>query len=566
MNAITGASGLNLTASTNITLTTTMSGNATSHGTLTVTGTSRSPATIVVDTANLAILQLNFSATGEGFNISLINVTINGTATEANLTNVRLFNDTNGNGAFDAAADTQIGPALNTTTAAAKFVITNFQYNISTSGINTLFVVVNTSGASGTGGTRFSLSLNKTGDIQLVGAESSRNLTADANVTLTTPESVTTTIHGKVTFTGSNVINSAVSISADGISVIRFNITPLGEGVNITVLNVTRGGNASDGHIFNVSLYNDTDLSGTFNAGDGALGTVGLNTTTSSQYVFSGLSFNVPVAGKSLFLVVTTNNTNDVTFNLALNGTGAANLIGTTTGENLTGSSNITLTSTGSNTAETVSLSITGSSLAPATRVINTANVSVMLLNLTAGGEGMNVSVIKITRNESATDNDISNVRLFNDTDLSGTFNAGDTQIGPAVNTTSAGQYEFAGLTYNIPQGSRKSLIVVTNTSSAAATGGKTFRFNVNTTSDVNTITETTANNVTETLTTPVSNRILIYGTVTLTGKVLNADFVEINTGGFSVLQLNITATSEGANVTVLNITRTGTDYSTTLI
>ena len=122
--------------------------------------------------ANAAVMRINFTSTGEGMNISVIKlVRGNGTGrapTDAYIINVRLYNDTNGNGQFDSSSDTQIGSAI-TTTAAEKYEFTGFQFNTTTSGVNSLFVVMNTSDAEWNPQMTFNLSIASTNDINTLG-------------------------------------------------------------------------------------------------------------------------------------------------------------------------------------------------------------------------------------------------------------------------------------------------------------------------------------------------------------------------------------------------------------
>ena len=557
VNTIGSTTGVNVTEN----LTGAASTASTIFGNLTVTGTSLVNSTVSIGTET-SVMRLNFTALGEGFNITTVNVSVIGSATEANLTNVRLVNDTNGNGVFDSASDTTIGPQLNTTTASTFKFTTTFQFNLTTSGVNSIFIVVNTTTVAGAAGKTFNLSINGTGDIAVVGAVTG---TETNNITevLTTTTSNQATITGSFSITGKS-LNTNSSINSSGVSVLQLNLSATNEGMNVTVIKITRGGTVADGEIFNVTLYNDTDLSGTFNAGDTRIGNA-QNTTTSSKYIFTGFQLNATtpsVANYTLFVIVSTNTTAGKTFNLSLASQTDIDSIGATSAGNTTE----TLT-TISSTTENIygTLTITGKALNGNTTV-NTANFSVIQLNFSAAGEAMNVSMINISLTGSAIDTQVTNVRLINDTDSNGQFDASDTQVGPTVNTTADAAFKFSLLNYFVPT-TGTSIIVVVNTTSNSSAGGKTFNLSLTAAADINTIGAATALNISETLTnTAVANITTILGTFTVTGNNLAASTVSMNSANITVLGLNFTATGEQMNITLIKVTRKGDANDTDIL
>ncbi|MBI2232387.1 MAG: hypothetical protein HYU56_00540 [Candidatus Aenigmarchaeota archaeon] len=545
INTTTDVDAIGATTAVNITenLTSTTSTSSTVFGNLTVTGTNLVNSTVPIGTET-SVMLLNFTSVGEGFNIATFNISVIGSATEANLTNVRLVNDTNGNGVFDSASDTTIGPQLNTTTASTFKFTTTFQFNITTSGVNSVFIVVNTSTAAGAAGKTFNLSINGTGDIEAVGAVTATNVTE----VLTTTTSSQATIGGTLSVTGTNLLQTTRAVNVAGISVLQLNFTSTNEGMNISVIKLTRGGTAAEGNIFNVTLFNDTDLSGTFNAGDLRIGTT-QNTTASSKYEFLGINYNISttsVANYTLLVVVSTNSTAGNTFNLSLASASDINAVGTTSGANITE----TLTTATSNTATIHGVTtVTGRTTAPANKVVNTSGLTVLQLNFTSTGEGMNLSVLNLTRTGSVADGEVYNVSLFNDTDLSGTFNSGDTRIGNPLNTSASGKYVFAGLGFDFTAGGKTLFVVITINDSSTA-GNKTFNFSLANRGDYSVIGATTGENLTSstniTLTTTTSSvETKIHGSMIVRGTSLNPSTVAINQAGLSVIRLNISATGE---------------------
>ncbi len=66
------------------------------YGKLNVSSTSEAPGGVQVDQRRVAMLKLNFSAEGETINVTQINVTLTGTATDTNVSAIELWNDSAG--------------------------------------------------------------------------------------------------------------------------------------------------------------------------------------------------------------------------------------------------------------------------------------------------------------------------------------------------------------------------------------------------------------------------------------------------------------------------------------
>lgn len=532
--------------------------NITVSGLLNVSGANQIAAAVVVNSVNVSVIRYNLTAGGEQMNITVIRLTRAGTSRESDVVNVKLFNDTNADGTYVATTDTtQIGSTQTVNTTAAQYVFTGFQFNVTTAVNQSIFAVVQLAGTSSTGGKTLILNLNGTDDANAVGSTTGVNITEN----LTGAASTSSTIFSLLNLSGKSLVSSTIGLNTSGLAVVQFNLTSVGgEQINITEINLTRLGSALDGDVFNVSLYNDTDLSGTFNSGDLAIGSLGLNTTSAGLYKFTTINFNLTTATKTLFVVVTVNDTGaGNTFNLSINATGNIHAFATVSNVNLTGTTNVTLVSASSATTTIVGgFTITGKNLAPSTKVINTGGLPVLQLNFTATGEGMNVSVIKITKKGAATDSDIFNVTLYNDTDASGTFNAGDSRLGNPQNTTTASQYVFTGFQYTVTtsgQGNNTLFVVATINNTA----GNSFNLSLNSTADINTISGTTNQNVSESITTAESSTTTIHGTLTVTGKTVAASTKAVNTANLAVLQLNFTASGEAINVSLVNFSLVGT-------
>ncbi|MBI4018358.1 MAG: hypothetical protein HY368_02010, partial [Candidatus Aenigmarchaeota archaeon] len=559
-------SNINLTGTTNLTLTTASSSTTTIAGGFTVTGKNLAPSTKVINTAGLSVLQLNFSATGETMNVTVIKITQKGSVGTGEVYNVTLYNDTDLSGTFNAG-DVAMGTVGVNTTSASQYVFTGFQYNITSTAAKTLLVVVST---NSTAGNAFNLSLNATGDVDTFSVTTSQN----DSETITSAESITTTIHGTLTVTGKTIAPLTKVVNTANLSVLQINFTASGEAMNISLINFSLIGTATEANLTNVRLVNDTNGNGQFDATTDTLLSPVLNTTSGALVNFGSLTYFANTGGvNTIFVVVNISGvpgTGGKFFNFSINTTNDIQVLGRSSIINLTASSNITLTSTASNVNTTIHgvLNVTGKSLAISATTPSTANYTVMLINFTAVGEGMNITKINITRSGTATDGNFTLLRLFNDTDLSGTFNGGDLQMLGAINSSTSGEYVFSGL-FNLTAGATNTLILVLNTTSTAS-GGATFNFSVTGTDKIQVFTTSSNQNLTATSnitlanvssSTTTINSITVTGTDLLSAmadKKFDSGMVAIpsNEANIAALRINFTAVGEGMNISVIKVMR----------
>ena len=198
----------------------------------------------------------------------------------------------------------------------------------------------------------------------------------------------------------------------------------------ISSITITRTGTAldTDTQSSGIKLWVDTDKSGTYNAGDTLLGTA--QTFSGGSATFGSLSLTV-VAGVTQKLLVS----------YSISGTATT---GATLGSQLTSTSAVSITS-----SDTVALSTTP--LASATRSVAAsadaltvthtppANVNVnqgvadqvidKFALVAAAGDGITVNTIKVDQTGTAIDSDVTSVKLINDANSNGVYDAGDTVL-----------------------------------------------------------------------------------------------------------------------------------------
>ncbi|UCE73404.1 MAG: Ig-like domain-containing protein [Methanomassiliicoccales archaeon] len=246
----------------------------------------------------------------------------------------------------------------------------------------------------------------------------------------------------------------------------RLTLTAASGTVNVTSIKVTLSGTGSDGDISAVTLYDDTDDSGTLTAGDIQLGT---GTFSAGTKTFSGLWITVyPGTPENLLIV----------FNVSATAT-----VGDTVGCRIGGNSHITVQPPGivnsftpiqsinSNIQDLQdTLTVVGNDKAPATVIQGQTDVVMENLTLSADADSITLTAIRIDRTGTGSDIDVVNVKLYDDTDGSGTLTPGDIQLG-TTGAFSSDTLTFSGLSFVINSGVPENLLVVFDISATATVG-----------------------------------------------------------------------------------------------
>ncbi len=539
--------------------------NVTTFGTLTLTGTSRVGATTAVGTRNVTVVTINFTSAGEQMNISEILIERNGTSiADADISAVSLYNETLNDGVFNATE----------TFIRNRSVTTNGKYNFSGlslvigNGSSQILLVVFNISSGATGGRTFGAGINVSADVATTGSVSGQSIAETITSGMSTTNS---NIFGNSTITGINVLSSTVNVSATNVTVIIYNITAGAEQMNLTWINITRLGTGAfltaNTNITAVGLFNNS-----VGTGLASSTLIRWNATSPTNGVYI---FNVTADGGPSILNISSGSYQHliVVFNIS----GAADVtFGNTVGANIA-TANLSMLGSASGSVITPTLSSSNSSLASivgtsavtginqntANRNLSTSNVTVIIYNITATGEAMNLTNFNITKLGSFSNSDIGAVGIFNNTVSTALATA--TLIAWNLSAPTAGVYNFsAAPLVRILAANNTHLLVVFNITSGA-TGGRTFGADT-AAANISVVGATSGQSIGPTFATTNSSTQTIFGTAAITGITQIATTTNVSTNNNNVIVYNITATGEAMNLTEFNVTMLGTGSATDVI
>ncbi|MBS3051117.1 MAG: hypothetical protein J4400_03125, partial [Candidatus Aenigmarchaeota archaeon] len=356
------------------------------YGNLSLTGTSRVAATKEIGSTNVTIISFNLSATGEQMNISSITVARTGTATDADIVSVALYNSTQENAqTFNETLN--IDPlAVNTSApTAGAYTFSGLSLVVPSSQI--LIVVFNVS-STATGGGVFGAGIVAASSVTTTGGASGQSITE----TLATHVSGNSTIYGTLAVAGTNRASATTIIGTNNVTLMSLNFSATGEAMSVSeIVLMLNGTSISSADIQSVSLYNSTLVDTTTYNGTQtrlATNTTVTETPTSLTYNFSGLGLSVAAGSTKQTILVVVNVSSSATAGHTINATilNNANIVTTSAAS---GQSIAETLATGSSSSTIVvgTLAVTGISQVASTTQIGTKNITVIKFNFTAAGE-----------------------------------------------------------------------------------------------------------------------------------------------------------------------------------
>lgn len=508
-----------------------------------------------INASNVAILQLNFSATPSMENVTItgINLTASGLSSDArnDTWGVGVYNDTNGNGKIDAG-EVELGNGTFDANGTAVFTFhTNLTINGTSSLANQTFnntvVYVNTSSSVFNASDKLQVRLVS---YNATGVTSGKNLTAYG--TPITSNNLT----GTSNITASGDLPAARNILAGAntsVVVWQLNLTAstVPEGLIVRTITLYENGTANGStDIGSVFLVNDTNRDGVWNTSAGDSGIIAFNTSFSNNGTLTlALTANQNIsAGATISYLVLVNTTSTFTdgktiaFNLtnstSINATGTTSLIAVY--QNFSTISSNVITGYGSidvyNTTQ------------PTGPIYNeTANLKeVLKLNFSAPRGAVNITNITLKENGSATiagTNGIKNVSVwFNNVKYNDTA-AWATENGTLVLNLS---HPTTGLGL-IVDGTTQEVTIKVNTTGNLAVGD-TIKFELNSTlgAGYNATGNVSLQIPNSTQNATISNTITVISTVAAVNQIaLSADW---NLISFPVILTNAST----SNVTAL--------------
>ncbi|MEK6888244.1 MAG: hypothetical protein AABX14_04850, partial [Candidatus Aenigmatarchaeota archaeon] len=428
-------------------------------------------STTVIGTGNVTIISFNFTATGEAMNITGLNITLNGTQTTADIVRVGLYNSSAAEaGVLDGSGVNYNLIQWNTSApVAGRYNFSNIGFNVSV-GTNVLLVVINVS-STATGGHTFNASIEGAADVVASGGVSGLSVTP----TFTSQRSGNSTIYGTLSITGASRVASYTRLGSNNVTVISFNFTATGEQMNISQITITRTGTVSDADVVSVALYNSTRAeAGIFNGTD-AYDLIRWNTSapSSGAYTFSSLGFNVSSGTTNVLLVVI--NVSSTATGGGVFGAGITSAASVTTTAAASGQSiTETLATQISGNSTLSALAVTGGTLAPSTISVGQSATGFLNLTFAATGETMNITSINITLTGNGTALNLSDVRIYRDESAPGRFDSSDTFLSRGVFNGNSVQLNLTPNVYNVSIPIGSTIFFVTYNVSAIALNGST--------------------------------------------------------------------------------------------
>ena len=438
-----------------------------------ITGTSRVSSTTEIGATNVSVISFTFNASGEDMNVTGLNITINGTVTNADVVRVALYNSTAANaGVFNETTYDLISwnisePNVSVGVNTLRYNFSNIAFNVTDGTVNTLVVVINVS-STATGGRTFNASIEGDGDAIVTGVSSGLAITE----TYTTQRSSTSTILGSLSVTGTNRVASYTRLGSINVTMMTFNFTTTGEQMNISEIIITRNGTATNADVVEVRLYNTSDPTATALNETQTAFAVNTSAPTNGRYNFSGLNLKVQTGATGQIVLVVFNvsstATGNTTFNASIEDASDIVSVGSVSNTSIAE----TLATQRSSTSTIISFNVSSVSLSPNNISANQTIAPMLNIIITALGESMNVTSFNFTLTGNATTGNITDVRLYRDdaaplgqftdadTYLSsrGTFNGNSLQINlSATNynlSVSQGTTTFF-VTYNVSGGAR---------------------------------------------------------------------------------------------------------------
>ncbi len=276
--------------------------------------------------------------------------------------------------------------------------------------------------------------------------------------------------YGTLTMAFADKATSTVQINSTNYALAMINLTPTGESMNNPVfsLNLT----SVSGNVTALTIFNNTGCDGST---QGAV--VGVNTTTAALNGTASTTANVTIApGQNTCFIVAVNVSggaiggNTITLAMAANNVSATGLSSSV--RNITTTGNNSLTSTAAEIYGNVTIAATNlaSGLIGASR----DGFVFLQLNITAGGENLNITAINVTLGGNATGGNTSATNgtlIYNDTNNNNAFNFGTDLNFSAANGTFANtagaslNLSFTG-NFTVPAGTTRQIFIVFNTSS----------------------------------------------------------------------------------------------------
>lgn len=551
---VTGDAGGNYTEQLN-------NANITVFGTASTTTLDNASTTQAINSNLVDVLRINITADGEQINVTSINIALSGTALEADIQSVMIYNETLSTG---GARMSHIATNATRLGAAGGNVTINFGgsgWVIPANSSNLTRVIVNITAAA-TGGRTFTGNITAAANITMSGFASKQTITTSGSFPAFAN---TTTIFGNLSLNTTNTVvtgNTIALANSANFTTLHINLTANGEQMNAIDLAInTTATTIGD---LTLRVYNDT-------------GCDGGNVVTSSDFLINSTS-GAPAATQTIRLGNASYNVSIpagvtkcyfVAYNVSVDANGGDTFQTLLAGNNATAtgaSSAQAITSYGADGQQSVAAEIQGNltvnvtDRSTGTVVIGSVNYSTIQVNLTSGGENITDIIFTINSEGSASDsNSLSAVMIAVDNNTNGLYDGPDTDLIVNTSTTVTGAIHLvnASLNQSIAANSNVSYIILYD---IAATGGGDVFTTTIAASNITATGGVSNNTITGIGTGGNSSLTTIFGNFSVDGFNITAGNVNTNRTSFPLLKLNFTSTAENMSIEQINITLNATD------
>lgn len=534
-------------------------------GALTIsTGPAPPAAATVFGGQTRALHQVRLTATTEPVRLDTFRVQHSGSGDPAaDLTQVQLYRDDNGNGVQDG--DTLLG-----TTTFAGTTATFTQGGGLTSispGSPVDLLVVSTYATSASDGETFAAQGTVPGDLVTVGVNSLVTLTPTGSSAPSAAQTFRTGALSLAAGASPPGAGPAFANQSDvGIQQIR--ATATGEGVALSNLVIGATGTGPTSVVSAVKLWEDRNQDGQVDAGDAFLATT---TFAGSTATFSGTIATVNTSASLTLLV-----------SYDFNGTGSnGQTFGADAfvGGDLSAQgaiSTLAITPSGSSPDSALkTLSVGALTLAPgpmppgATAVVASSNrVAIQQVRLTASGEPSRLQTLSVGFAGSGSASDVLLAELYHDQDSDGVVSAADTLLTSQTFTGTTAVFSRAGGLATVTTATTLDLLVSFDIG-PGATASQTFGLDSLTAGELSATGTLSGSAITPTGSAPASNLKTIVALGSLTASAGStppgAGAVFVNQTNVAVQQVRLAATGEAARVTSFTITFAGSGAPTSL-
>ncbi|MDI6816188.1 MAG: hypothetical protein QME41_03210, partial [Actinomycetota bacterium] len=401
-----------------------------------------------------------YAPAGDGITVADITVNQIGTASDSDISLLKLIRDIDSNGVYNVGIDEILA---STTTAGGIASFAGINLAISPDTTETILVAFDISASATPGVIIQSNLVYASGDIVVAALDSIADYgnLLGAELTVISADTLSVT---QVSLADTSTAQGALNMPLSRLSL----AASAGDGVRVTSLRVDELGSSTDADVSSVRLVHDSNKNSLFEPGVDV--TLGSGVFSGGAVTFA-IDFAIAAsASETLFVVADISPTALVGASLQANIAGAASLAVASPDTVAPFGSLAGRVVTVTDKPDTVNISQSAATTATVARA--SADNLIQVLDASMAEDEATITALSIRRTGTGADSDISagGVKLFLDVDGSGSLNAPDTQLG-ASESFSAGVAAFNGFNLPVSAAGAKKLLVTYSVSATATVG-----------------------------------------------------------------------------------------------